>query len=329
MSVIIIPSDEFSRSIDSGNLGEAVAVIRLLETLRKFNLMLRLYISCCDYSSINSNNKLRILKEYLHSDIQIPFISVRDTLNCDSFVEINGNIPTQQFSKLFIKVINVDLQIPLVLTRESIQITKSKCEDCAHNSELCKNGFQLQFPPLESTTFEGLLKTLQEHNLDNQLISNKEFDQDSVRDLVKFFFQLIEFPGNQDILHSLEVCDSFIEDLNTSKDNKLEIVLSVARMMAHPPCSKKKRSHRYSIDWHPDPIQVINIGENRYDIYRLDVLDSLTKKGLKKSGSNRVLFGKIEGRTVLISFTETHSFNKEEACNRIEQFEESYHARST
>lgn len=323
MALIVIPSHEFSLCLEDGNLVDAIAIIHLLKQLEKFNFKLLLKISKDDYLTILNTKELRILKEYLYSSIQIPFIPITDNLCCEVNLRINGTSNFIAFSKLFINVVNFDLQIPLVLTKDPVYITKIACMSCNFNSMICKNGFCLQFPSLATTTFEELLKVLQNYNLDNQLIYNKTFDERSVQSLISLFFQLIEFTGNQEILNNLQVCKSFIDDLNTAKDDKLAIILSIARMMAHPPCTKKQAGHIYSIDYHPDSIQTVHTEFNRYDIYRVDILDKLANQGRNRnSGSKRVLFGKIEGKTLLIAYTPNHDFDENDIRIRINEFED-------
>ncbi len=324
MAVIIIPSNDFSQSLNSDTHEQAFAIIRLLEKLKNFNVKILLKISFCDYNTIKELHKLRILKEYLLTGIQIPYLIEERIVECKKHLEVNGSQALGQFSKLFISIIHNDLQIPLILTNTPVSISKQKCKTCQHNSKFCKEEFHLKFPPLDNSTVDNILDTIRQHNLDNQLIYNKDFDKRSILNLVEFLIQLVKFQGNPDILKNLEICDSFLNDLNKSNEDKLSIALSVTRMMAHPPSRKKQKNHQYSIDWHRDFMKFIETEKHRYEMYRLDVLDSLSKKGLRKSGAKRVLVAKVRNKTLLVSYTTTHFFCKSKAKKRIEEHEKNF-----
>lgn len=176
MSVIIIPPNSFTESINQGVSLDTYKIIRMIEMIRKWDFQLLFYISQYDWYILKSERQFRELQYYLNSGSQIPFKIYSKDMKCQEELLINNSVAHYNFKNLFLSIINYELQVPLIVTDSQNHLLKLPCDECSNNSEYCKNGFELVFPPITSLDFDTLLKRIQDLNLDNQLTIIHEYN---------------------------------------------------------------------------------------------------------------------------------------------------------
>ncbi len=320
MSVIIIPPNSFSESINHRVSLDTYKIIKMIEIIRKWDFQLLFYISIYDWIIIKNESQFRELHYYLNSGSQIPFKIYSKDLKCDEDLVVDDTVAHYNFKNLFLGIINDKLQVPLIVTDIQNRLLKLSCDECRNNSEYCMNGFELVFPPLTSFDFDTLLQRIQDLNLDNQLIYNCEFDRDTIKNLLKYIFEIMGVENLARQIDNIDFCDSFIRDINNFKEDKMRILLSLARMVGFPPVQGPSRSHKYSIDWHPNTKRTIKVNNKNYALFRCDVLDRLSDRGLCHSGAKRVLFATTCHKRILISYTDQHDFSETFIKSSLEEY---------
>lgn len=320
MAVIIIPPNSFTESINHRVSLDSYKIIDMIEMIRKWDFQLLFYISQYDWYILKKESQFRELQYYLHSGLQIPFIIYSKDMKCDEELLIDNTVAHYNFKNLFLSIINYQFQVPLIASDSQNQLLKLSCDGCSNNSEYCKNGFELVFPPLTSLDFDTLLKRIQDLNLDNQLVNNYEFDRDAINSFLYYIFEIIGVEKLASQIDSIDYCDSFIRDINNFKEDKMRILLSLARMVGFPPVQDPSRSHKYSIDWHPNTKRTIKVNNKNYALFRCDVVDGLSDRGLSHSGAKRVLFATNNHKRILISYTDQHDFSETFIKSCLEEY---------
>jgi hypothetical protein len=105
MSVIIIPPNSFTESINHRASLNTYKIIRMIEMIRKWDFQLLFYISQYDWYILKSERQFRELLYYLNSGSQIPFRIYSKDLKCDEEILINDTTAHYNFKNLFLSII--------------------------------------------------------------------------------------------------------------------------------------------------------------------------------------------------------------------------------
>ncbi|WP_319756886.1 hypothetical protein [uncultured Sphaerochaeta sp.] len=321
MAVVLIPPNTFSEEICERSNRDGHYLILLLEKLKDWNCEIIFYISDSDWYIIRSDPSYRDLVYYLYSSTQIPFLPYMKKTNCGKNIIVDDKVASYNFTHLFLGILNYETQIPLIIAQDPMKISKLECQDSNCPSEFCRNGFELNFPSLCEHDLDYLYEKIKEMNLVNELIYNKEFSDETFIEALGFYLQFLGTEAKPIAFDRINCCPSFLKEFNQAKDDKMRILLSVLRMVAFPSAKDGQKAHLLSIDWHPHTRRQIRINSSNYSLFRCDVVNNLSERGVFHSGAKRVLLAVKKQQKILLCYTAEHDIPDETIRSRLLKYE--------